>query len=109
MVFNGKPALYSITEGALDLDSNLHGQCRLGVKDQTEVGKIGQHPFLKWQPILIEGYFNHGVLDGPAIFYTFLGNKVAANFQNGVMHGPVYSTGISMIMMDKYKVIINCL
>ena len=101
--FNGKPILYNLRYGAVTEDGKLHGLCFLET-NPTNFQRIGEHPLLKWAPIDIRGYFINGVLEGPAIIGTSQSNLVYVNFVNGVIHGPVYSFGASLIYHDDYEV-----
>ena len=58
---------------------------------------------LQWTPFYIKGKFVHGNLEGPVRIVTTNNNIIFATFKNGVMHGPVVSYGLSLILKDKYK------
>ena len=58
---------------------------------------------LQWTPYYIKGKFVHGNLEGPVRIVTTNNNIIFATFKTGVMHGPVFAYGLSLILKDKYE------
>ena len=100
-LFNGQPSGFRMLEGSVDQNLKLHGHCIL-VSLETEAGLVGTHPMLHWTPIEISGKFFHGIIEGLVRITTTNNNIIFATFRDGVMHGPVFSYGISLILKDKY-------
>ena len=105
-VFNGEPMNFVLETGSLDENMNFHGYCNLiaNVTFEWQRKRIGKHPFLKWQPMEIRGHFVNGRLHGPAFIRTVKSNDILATFKNGVIHGPILATGLTLIMHEEYLV-----
>ena len=100
-LFNGQPSGFRMLEGSVDQNLKLHGNCIL-VSLDIESGLVGTHPMLHWTPIEISGKFFHGIIEGLVRITTTNNNIIFATFKDGVMHGPVFSYGLSIILKDKY-------
>ena len=100
-LFNGQPSGFRMLEGSVDQNLKLHGSCIL-VSLEMKSGLVGTHPMLHWTPLEISGIFINGILEGPVRITTTNNNIIFATFRNGVMHGPVFSYGLSLILKDKY-------
>ena len=101
-IFNGQPESFKMIEGSIDQNFQLHGTCYLGIS-KAKVEFVGTHPMLLWTPVNIKGKFVHGVLEGPVRIVTNNNNIIFATFKKGVMHGPVFAYGLSLILKDKYE------
>ena len=100
-LFNGQPSGFRMLEGSVDQNLKLRGSCIL-VSLEIESGLVGTHPMLHWTPLEISGIFINGILKGHVRITTTNNNIIFATFRNGVMHGPVFSYGLSIILKDKY-------
>ena len=57
---------------------------------------------LDWTPVQISGKFSHGNLYGSVEFVTSNYNLIFATFRNGVIHGPVFAYGVSLVLKKHY-------
>lgn len=101
-IFNGKPAKFRMLVGGIDKNLNLHGTCHLATsKNQAKL--VGTHPMLDWTPFEIKGKFIHGNLEGHVRIVTTNHNVIFATFKNGIMHGPVFVYGLSLLSHKHYE------
>ena len=101
-IFNGKPAKFVMHKGGIHKNLNLHGTCHL-VTSKTQAKLVGTHPMLNWTPFEIKGKFIHGNLEGRVRILTTNNNVIFASFKNGVMHGPVFAYGLSLLSHKHYE------
>ena len=57
---------------------------------------------LDWTPVEIRGKFIHGKLEGSVRIVTNNINIIFLTFRNGVIHGPVFAFGVSLILKKLY-------
>ncbi len=91
------PATFQMVNGSMDHLGRPQGVCSFLVQEET-YHLIPRHPMLKWEPALINGWFEGGKLQGPVRFGTVANNVVWATFKDGILHGPAYGWGITPIL-----------
>ncbi len=97
-LFDGdQPSTFHLTEGGLSPNGKFQGHCHL-VSHMSLEKVVGSHPLLGWRPAIVEGHFRDGQPDGIFKITTFQGNIIWANLKNGVLHGPIFSWGVSAML-----------
>ncbi len=96
-VWNGPVTTWRTNKIVLDPQGRLHGICDFESEDEF-FNQTGRHELLNWAPRYISGRFVHGRLEGMVTIHTWMSNLILATFKEGVMHGPVYSYGLSSVL-----------
>ena len=97
-VWNGPVHQWKLNAFSLDKQGRLHGYVGMILLGSENLGKAGTPDFLDWSPKYFFVKFDHGVPNGLIFIGTWKGQAVFTFLQKGVMHGPVYTYGLRVVM-----------
>ena len=96
-IWNGPVHTWDADLMHIDSEGKLNGKCYFTLK-ATYFNQTGMHDLLQWKLRGFFGNFQHGVLNGFALLFTWRGTYIYANFKEGVLHGPIFEYGTHPIL-----------
>ena len=97
-VWNGPVHQWKLNAFSVDKQERLHGYVDMVLLGHENLGKAGTPDFLDWSPKYFFVKFDHGIPTGLIFIGTWKGQAVFTFLQKGVMHGPVYTYGLRVVM-----------
>ena len=95
--WNGPLLNWTIFNPKINHNGKLHG-LNLLTLPTPNLNNTGRHEFVNWSPKAISGNFENGKLSGLALIQNWMGSVVFATFEEGEMHGPCITYGVSPIL-----------